>query len=169
MDFLADAISTLSATPKRAEELILGLTDEQLSWKPGPEVFSVRENVWHLRDIDVEGYAHRIRLMLEEERPILPDVDGGKLARERSYNAQPLQPALDDLQHSRAASVKRLQRCSIQDLDREAEMQGIGTIDLRRLLNLWMEHDGGHIRDIAELRRAIDTGTGPSLRRHQAA
>jgi hypothetical protein len=169
MDFLADAISTLSAAPKLAEDPMRGLTDEQLSWKPGPDVFSIRENVWHLRDIDVEGYADRIRLILDEEHPTLPDVDGRRLARERNYNAQPVQPALDDLRSSRAASLKRLQSCSIQDLDRKAEMQAVGTIDLRRLLELWMEHDAGHVRDIAELRRAIDTGTGPSLVQHQAA
>jgi hypothetical protein len=169
MNFLEDAISTLSATPKRAEDLMRGLTDEQLSRKPGPDVFSVRENVWHLRDIDVEGYEHRIRLMLDEKHPVLPNVDGGKLARERNYNEQPVQPALDDLRRSRAASVERLQGCSIQDLDREAEMQGVGAIDLRRLLELWMEHDAGHIADLVELRRAIDTGTGPSFVRHQAA
>ncbi len=169
MDFLVEAISHLSATPQQAEDLMRGLSDEQLSWKPGPDVFSVRENVWHLRDIDVEGYAHRIRLILDEEHPTLPDVPGGKLARERNYNAQPVQPALDDLRRSRATSVGRLQDCSIQDLDRKAEMQGVGVIDLRRLLELWMEHDAGHIRDIAELRRAIDTGTGPSFVQHRAA
>ena len=108
-------------------------------------------------------------MCIRDRYPTLPDVDGRRLARERNYNAQPVQPALDDLRRSRAASMKRLQGCSIQDLDRKAEMQGVGTIDLRRLLELWMEHDAGHIRDLAELRRAIDTGTGPSFVKHQAA
>lgn len=169
MNFLDEAIAKLSATPQQAGELVRGLSDEQLSWKPAPEVFSVRENVLHLRDIDCEGYAHRIRLILEEECPTLPDVDGGRLARERGYNTQPIQPALDDLRRSRAASVERLRGCSIHDLDRKAEMQGVGIIQLRRLLELWMEHDAGHLRDIMELRRAIDTGTGPSFVQHQAA
>ena len=48
-------------------------------------------------------------------------------------------------------------------------MQGVGTIDLRRLLQLWMQHDAGHLADIAELRRAIETGEGPALTEHQAA
>jgi len=169
MDFLAEAIAKLSVTPKLMEESVCGLSEEQLSWKFVPEVFSMRENVWHLRDIDVEGYAHRIRLILEEERPMLPDVDGKRLARERNYNAQAIQPGLDDLRRSRAASVERLEGCSVQDLDRKAEMQGVGSIDLRRLLELWMEHDAGHIRDVVELRRAIDTGAGPSFVQHQAA
>jgi len=158
MDFLTEAIAHLSATPQRVEDLARGLSEEQLSWKPAPEVFSVRENIQHLRDIDVEGYEQRIRLILSEEHPMLPDVDGGKLARERNYNVQPIPPALDDLHRSRAVSIQRLKTCFLLDLNRRAEMQGVGTVNLRRLLQLWMQHDAGHVADLAELRRAMETG-----------
>lgn len=169
MDFLSETIAKLAITPRQAEELVRGLSEQQLSWKPAPNLFSIRENVLHLRDIDVEGYAKRIGLLLDESHPSLPDINGGQLARERNYNAQPVQPALDDLRVSRARSLQRLGDCSPQDLDRKAEMQGVGTINLGRLLELWMEHDAGHITDIAELRRAIETGEGPVLAEHQAA
>ena len=59
MDFLGDALAKLSATPVQVAELVYGLSEEQLSWKPSPELFSMRENLWHLRDIDVEGYERR--------------------------------------------------------------------------------------------------------------
>jgi hypothetical protein len=55
------------------------------------------------------------------------------------------------------------------DLERTAEMQGVGAITLRRLLELWMEHDAGHVRDMAELKKAIDEGTEPLSATHQAA
>jgi hypothetical protein len=41
----------------------------------------------HLRDIDVEGYSERVPLILEQEVPVLPNVNGGKPVRERNYNA----------------------------------------------------------------------------------
>lgn len=169
MDFLADAIAALELTPRRAEELVQGLTEQQLSWRASDDNFSLRENVLHLRDIDVEGYEHRVRLILTEDCPVLPDVDGGRLAVERDYNAQPVAPALQDLRRSRAASVERLKGCSEADLERDAEMQGVGLITLRRLLELWIEHDREHLADMAELRRAIDTGEAPSFAQHQAA
>lgn len=90
MSFLVDAIETLSATPVRAAQLTRGLSEEQLSRRVDPEFFSLRENILHLRDIDVEGYEQRIRRILDESLPVLEDVDGGQLARERNYNAQPL-------------------------------------------------------------------------------
>jgi hypothetical protein len=169
MDFLNDAIAKLSSTPQRAKELTKGLSQAQLSWRAVPEVFSLRENVLHLRDIDVEGYEKRIGLILSENTPALPDVDGRSLAGERDYNTQPVQPALDDLRRSRAASMEKLKGCSVKDLQRQAQMQGVGVVSLQRLLELWMEHDAQHIADMAELRRAIETGEGPSFAQHQAA
>ncbi len=168
MNFLEEAITRLAETPQQIEDAIRGLSEEQLSWKP-TEFFSLRENVLHLRDIDVFGYEKRLRLILTHDYPTFPDLDGAKLALERNYNSQPIQPALDDLKHSRGVSVHRLKGSLALDLDRKAEMQGVGVIDVKRLLELWMEHDRGHIADITELRRAIETGKGPKLAPHQAA
>lgn len=168
MEFLNEAIARLSETPHRVEEAVRGLSDEQVSWKP-TEFFSIRENVLHLRDIDVFGYEKRLRLILTEDYPRFADIDGAKLAIERDYNQQPLQPALDDLRRSRALSVQRLKGSSLHDLNRRADMQGAGTIDLRRLLEQWMEHDRAHVTDLLELRRAIESGKGPLLVAHNAA
>src|SRR5215813_11855074 len=168
MNWLDEAITKLSETPQRVEDLIRGLSEEQLSWKP-TEFFSIRENVLHLRDIDVYGYEKRVRMILTEDYPVFPDIDGGKLAIERNYNAQPIRQALDDLKRSRGISIQRLKGTAKHDLDRKAEMQGSGPVDVKRLLELWMEHDRGHIVDIGELRQAIETGKGPEFVPHQAA
>ena len=174
MDFLTEAIAKLSSTPDEAEALVRGLTEEQLSWRAFENTFSLRENVLHLRDIDIEGYEQRVRLILDEECPRLPDVDGGRLALERNYNAQPVQPALEDFGRSRQASVERLKSGSFESgseavLKRPAEMEGVGVVGLRRLLELWMEHDRAHLADMAELRRAIESRGAPQFRKHQAA
>ena len=168
MEFLDEAIAKLAAIPQQVEEAINGLTDAQLSWKP-TEFFSIRENVLHLRDVDVYGYEKRLRLMLTEDFPVLPDIDGAKLAIERKYNEQPIRPAVDDLKRSRGTSIQRLKGMPARDLDRRAEMHGAGPISVQRLLELWIEHDKAHIADLLELRRAIEAGKGPTLAPHQAA
>ena len=170
MSFLVDAVETLSATPARAAELTRSLSEEQLSRKPNPEFFSLRENVLHLRDIDVEGYEKRIRRILNESSPVLEDVNGGQLARERNYHAQPLEPALAELAMARAASVERLRSCHEIDLERTAEMQGSGVVTLRRLLEMWVRHDAEHLAHMAELRRAVEAGDpNVSFGEHDAA
>ncbi len=168
MEFLDEAIAKLAAGPQQVEDAIRGLTEEQLSWKP-TEFFSIRENVLHLRDIDILGYEKRLRLILTEDYPVLADIDGAKLAIERNYSQQPVRQALDDLKRSRGTSIQRLKGMPARDLERKGEMQGAGPIDVRRLLQLWLEHDRGHIADLIEMRRAIEAGQGPSLAPHQAA
>jgi hypothetical protein len=169
MSFLAEAIETLSATPMRAAELTHGLSDEQLSRRVNPEFFSLRESVLHLRDIDVEGYEPRIRRILTEASPVLPDVNGAQLAIDRKYNEQPLEPALAELAIARAATMERLRACSEADLERTAEMQGTGTVTLRRLLEMWMQHDADHLKDMAELRQAVTGNAQASFGKHEAA
>jgi len=169
MDFLADAIETLSATPRRAADLTRGLSEEQLSRRVNPEAFSLRESVLHLRDIDVEGYEQRIRRILSEASPVLVDVKGAQLAIDRRYNEQPVEPALADLARARAASMERLKACSEADLARTAEMQGAGTVTLQRLLEMWMQHDADHLKDMVQLRRAVEENLTPTFGEHEAA
>jgi hypothetical protein len=49
-------IDRLEETPDRVRELVEGWSEEDLSFKPSPSEFSLRENLLHLRDIHVEGY-----------------------------------------------------------------------------------------------------------------
>ena len=141
-------IESLAAMPDRIRALLDGVCEMELSRKPAPDVFSLRENVLHLRDIDVEGYEKRIFRMLTEDNPFLPDVDGAKLAVERDYNNQPLLPALEAFAQSRARSINRLAGA---DLERAAEMEGVGPVTIARLLQLWAAHDAGHLADMKAL------------------
>jgi hypothetical protein len=64
-----DTLATLEKNVDRAEALVADLSDEQLSWKPAPDVFSVRENIWHMRDIDFDGYLLRVEQTLTKRKP----------------------------------------------------------------------------------------------------
>ncbi len=58
------AIELLVDIPARVEALLAGLDEVQLRYKPKPEVFSMVENLLHLRDIEIEGYSKRLRRIL---------------------------------------------------------------------------------------------------------
>lgn len=141
-------LATLAATPDRVRRLVAGLTDAELSFTPGPDVFSIRENVAHLRDIDLLGYELRIARTLDEERPLLPDLDGAQLAIAGDYKQQDVAAALEAFAASRARTVARLRAADESSLDRVAVFEGVGEVSLRRLLELWMEHDAEHLRDM---------------------
>ena len=137
--------------PDELEKRVKGLSEAQLRFKPRENVFSVLENVCHLRDIEVEGYAVRLRLMLETEDPALPDLDGSALARERRYNEQPFAPALETFLIARRGNLQRLAAAAEADLVRRGRFENVGDVTLGRLLELWVEHDRGHIQELDDL------------------
>lgn len=141
-------IDILEKTPGRVRELITGRSEEELSWKAGPDVFSLRENLLHLRDVDVDAYEERVIRMLREDDPLLADFDGATVARERNYNAQPAAPALDAFIASRARSIVRLRAIAPADLARTGQLEGAGRITLQQLLDRWAEHDGEHLAEM---------------------
>ena len=151
LEALQDLIEDLRRTPARVEALMARMSPEKQTLKPRPDVFSARENVHHLRDIEAEGYGVRLLRMLGEPDPVLKDLDGGALARERNYNGRAHEPALAEFALLRAANVERLSRLSPEDLDRAGAWENVGPVTLGKVLGLWREHDRGHMDEIAWL------------------
>ena len=144
-------VEDLRRTPARLRELMAGLPPEKEAHKPAPDAFSARENVHHLRDIEAEGYGVRLLRMLGEPDPFLNDIDGEALARERNYNGRPSESALEEFARLRAANVERLQRLAPEDLDRKGSWEKIGPVTLGKVLEMWRDHDRGHLDEIAWL------------------
>jgi hypothetical protein len=138
--------------PATIERLVEGLTDED--WRrrvPGTE-FSVLENICHLLDIEREGYAVRIERLLKEDEPVLPDIDGGKLARERDYNNQDTEEALAAFRRSREGNIGVLKSLSSDQLERRGTLEAVGPVTLSELLRMMRAHDDAHRQEIRELR-----------------
>ena len=147
----AESIAALARTPDELQQRLADLDEAQLHFKPNPEAFSVLENVCHLRDIEVEGYGRRLGLMLREDNPLLPDLDGAALARERAYNEQPLKPALDGFLSMRRRCLAILADLSAEEFMRRGQFEHAGEVTLAGLLELWVAHDREHLKELDEL------------------
>jgi hypothetical protein len=119
--------------------------------QPAPGAFSLHEHVWHLRDIEVLGYARRLRALAREDGPFLPDLDGTRLARERRYLELPLEQGLAELRAARSENVAFVRSLSHAALGRRGEMEGTGCLTLAALIEMWTGHDAGHADEIAAL------------------
>jgi hypothetical protein len=150
-----EVAAALASTPGRVAEVLEGLSAEQLATRREGATFSLAGNVMHLRDIDAEGFAVRVRRILDETRPHLPDVDGARLARERRYDEQPLGSAVEELARGRAATLARLGSLDSTKLGRAATQQGVGDITLFDLLRNWLAHDEEHLAQMRWLRNAV--------------
>ncbi len=152
MDVLHDVIEFLEETPVVFRKLAQDLSDADLRRKPAGDQFSFVENACHLRDIEVEGYGARIRKLLSEDRPQLPDLDGARLARERDYNSQDFGAALAAFAQARAENVRAVTELSTEQLGRAGTLEGVGQITLGKLLDLMRKHDEAHRQELVELR-----------------
>ena len=155
MKDLREVFESLEQAPAFFRELAQGYPDADLRWKPSGDRFSFAENACHLRDIEVEGYGVRIRKLLAEEHPQLPDIDGSRLARERDYNSQDFGAALADFERARAENVRAVTQLSSDQLGRAGTLEGVGQITLWKLLHLMCEHDEAHRRELVELRERL--------------
>src|SRR5262245_66325366 len=99
---------TLESTPALLARAAATLSPEQHRCRPSGGGFSFIENVWHLADLEREGYAVRIRRILSEDEPYLADFDGDRVAREREYKRLDLAEGLATFAIARNRNVRKL-------------------------------------------------------------
>ena len=148
---LKELLGTLAATPANIQSLLNNTSDEQLRRRHSVGGFSFAENVCHLRDIEAEGYTTRIKRILKEDRPLLADIDGGRLAVEREYNKQDVHKALRAFARARTESASALANLRPEELSREGTLEGAGKVKLEDLLVMMRDHDASHLKDIEQM------------------
>jgi len=136
-------LDELAAAPDHLRRLCAQLDPHNLAVRPATDQFSPLENVWHLRDIEMEGYLVRIEQILTSDKPVLGDIKGDQLAIDRRYNELPLQAGIEGFSAARAASMQLLRSATSKDWTRQAIFEG-QLITLARLVEMVMEHDRGH-------------------------
>src|SRR6185503_7627403 len=99
-----------------------------------------------------------IRRLLDETDPQLDGFDGARVAVERDYNSQDFAPALEAFVDARRANVRMVAEATDREpaaLERSGIFEGERRVTLLDVLEMMREHDGGHLREIAELRGAV--------------
>src|SRR5262249_57609181 len=81
----AALLAELDRMPTFLEAAFAGLSSDEAA-APGPDgAFAPVAQCWHLADLEREGYGARIRRLLEEAEPHLPDFDGSPIPRPSNY------------------------------------------------------------------------------------
>ncbi|MFK7697411.1 DinB family protein [Paenibacillus sp. HJGM_3] len=109
-DTATRSIAEYKDTLRRIRESIEGLTDEQLSWKPSPERWSVKQVVAHLVDSSFV-HAVRIRKIVAEPNPALPVYDQDawvESSRANSADIEAILRAYEAILHYNALYFERL-------------------------------------------------------------
>jgi DinB family protein len=156
---LTETLAQLAGMPGFLEGIAARFTAESARRRPPDGSFSFVENVWHLADLEREGYGRRIARLRDEEGPALPDFDGARVARERDYQARSVPDGLAAFASARRANLAVLATLAASEWDRTGVQEGVGAVRLRDVPAMMLEHDAGH-RD--EVRGLIgEAGHGP--------
>ena len=143
-------VEILQATPKKLRSWLQDLNEEQLRFKPNEQTFSVKETLLHLRDIEIEGYRRRVRLILAENLPTLEDIDGNRWARLRRYQSADAAKALEEFTQAREGNIAYLRNMTAFQWNRKAVFNG-DEVTLLQLVEKWVAHDLEHLKEIEEL------------------
>jgi hypothetical protein len=147
---LPEALRLLSEMPGIMHAAIAGMSLDEIRRRPSHGGFSLVEHACHLRDLEREGYAMRLRRMLEQDHPALAGFEGDVVARERDYLAQDPANAVAEFAIARRALLARAEVLTPAEMARTAGFMS-RTITVCDLLAMMVEHDSGHRREIAEL------------------
>jgi hypothetical protein len=144
----------LERTPEFLRATFAGLQSADAT-APGPDGgFSPVEQAWHLADLEREGFAVRIRRLLDEHEPSLPDFDGARVALERDYKARSLAEGLLEFERARRAAVAVLREVPAEAWARQGVQEGVGRVALCDIPAMMAEHDAAHRAEIDAWARA---------------
>jgi hypothetical protein len=146
----------LRSLPNELDDLVKGIDEETLRWRPVPNKWSIKEIICHLRDMEAEAYLARYRRMLTEDNPLMPNVDQDRLAVERDYINQDARTALARFKQLRAETVQTLQSSPVESWSRGGIHETDGPMTIEQLVHRQIKgNDLNHlvqIRDIVRLK-----------------
>lgn len=146
-----ELIHAYAEGPRLLEEAVAGISPAELRFTPGPEHWSIHENVVHVADAELVG-ATRIRFVLAEPGASLVSFDQTRWARALDYPSHPLDGALALFRAIRAATTAILQRAPAQAWEQAGIHTADGPQTLEWLVEHWADHVPYHLRTIAKRR-----------------
>lgn len=150
-------IDALRALPRQIEELVQGLSEDSLRWRPSPGEWSIKEVCCHLRDFSEIG-GERIRRMLSEDKPFLPAYDQEALARERDYQKESMPLVLTALRAFSGGLAYLLENLGEQEWQRTGRHEERGPISIGQYAQLLADHAREHLEQIKALRGQLAPG-----------
>jgi hypothetical protein len=150
---LKDTIGTL-------QNLVALTTPEKLLWKPASDRWSICEVLNHLTDVEKLAVGLRAKRILDEDIPLFVDYDREARYRAGAYGNDDGERALENFRKARKTSLAWLEKIRPSDWKRRGIHHVVGEVELSQILSLWAFHDLSHIRQVAELVKALSFWDG---------
>jgi len=148
----------LKALHEAADELqsqLLGFSEEDLCRRPAPGEWSLKEIAAHLRDAEA-CFLERLRLIVSQDEPDLPDIDVDAYVLEQDYQSLDLYEVLLEFSRLRQRSSSLLWSLEPSEWEREGLHPYRGRLSIMQVARDMNEHDLSHLWQARRLRRQIE-------------
>lgn len=131
-----------------AEDFVSSLgkfSDEELHASPTPNDWSIHQLAAHLRDTEEQVFAYRLKRILNEENPAVPNFDQEVWLREHYSASEPLKKILAEFRNIRKKEILLLRKMPAKAWERTATHPEYRTISLEWLMTRNVNHTLDHV------------------------
>jgi hypothetical protein len=148
---LAAVTDQLAGVPPFLDEALRSIAVADWDLHAAGIEFSFRQQLCHLRDVELEGYLVRLTRMAAEDSPLLVDLNGTELAQVRHYELQHPALAVRDFTSLRMTTVAKLRGLSRDEWSRLGRFAPDAPFNVRELADMMLAHDRQHCDEISAL------------------
>ena len=130
---------------------LTGITPDELDRRPPGSDWSARQIAHHLADSETTAYV-RLRRLIAEDNPAIPDYDEEAFARRLHYD-RPIEPSLAVLRAVREASLQLLESLTPEEWERSGTHSEAGPYSVDDWLRTYANHSHEHADQIRRARR----------------
>lgn len=141
-------LAELDGMPAWLAAQFADLSTAEAATRPADGAFAPVEQVWHLADLEAEGFGYRIARLLDTDRPELADFDGAAIAAARNYRARSLDEGLERFAAARRENLARLATVPPEAWTRAGVQEGVGPVTLCDMPVFLAQHDAAHREEI---------------------
>ena len=139
----------LNASPGIIARFCANIPDAIADQDQGPDLFTLREVLAHLADWE-PIWLERMQRIVQEDSPVLPNIDEGEMAELNGYATTPVEVSLEKFATGRAALTAYLASLPNDAFERSGIRPEVGTITVKDIATLVLAHDTYHIAQLAQ-------------------
>jgi hypothetical protein len=154
MSSIRQTLRALQDFPATLRAFLGDVPPAALDWRPASwagvpsEPLTVRQQICHVRDIEIDGYLVRFDRLLNEAAPVLASIDTDALVVSRRYDEDDLETALRAFEDARRRTIALLVGMGPDALTRAGTFEGYGPVTVQGLIHYLCSHDQQHLAGI---------------------
>ncbi|KQL45766.1 hypothetical protein AN963_12000 [Brevibacillus choshinensis] len=134
-------------------QVIEGLSEEALRFKPAPDKWSIHQILIHVTDSEILS-THRLKKVLAEEEPLLISFDQNAWANNLGYDLLDREQALLLFQMLRSSMQTILVHLTSEQSERVGVYADAGRFTFTQLLEYRVNHVRDHLAQIERVKEA---------------